>query len=67
MNIAIIPARSKNKRIKRKNIKYFFGKPIIYWSILAAKQSKLFDRIIVSSDDKKIINLVIMKNYFIRN
>ena len=38
MNIAIIPARSKSVELK-KNIKYFFGKPIIYWSILAAKQS----------------------------
>ncbi len=58
MNIAIIPARSKSVRIKNKNVKYFYGKPIIYWSILAAKKTKLFDKIVVSTDDKKIINLV---------
>jgi len=58
MNIAIIPARSKSVRIKNKNVKYFSGKPIIYWSILAAKKTNIFDRIIVSTDDKKIINLV---------
>ena len=58
MNIAIIPARSKSVRIKNKNVKYFSGKPIIYWSILAARKTNIFDRIIVSTDDKKIINLV---------
>ena len=51
MNIAVIPARSGSKRIPKKNIKLFSGFPIMYWSILAARKSNLFDRIIVSTDD----------------
>ena len=43
MNIAIIPARAKSKRIKDKNIVNFLGRPIIHWSILKAKKSKIFD------------------------
>ncbi|MDH5524797.1 MAG: pseudaminic acid cytidylyltransferase [Desulfobulbaceae bacterium] len=54
MNIAIIPARGGSKRIPRKNIKVFCGKPMIAWSIEAAKKSGLFDRIIVSTDDAEI-------------
>ncbi len=54
MNIAIIPARGGSKRIPRKNIKDFHGKPIIAYSIETAKQSGCFDRIIVSTDDKEI-------------
>jgi len=52
--IAIIPARGGSKRIPRKNIKDFCGKPIIAYSIEAAKASGLFDRIIVSTDDEEI-------------
>ncbi len=59
MNIAIIPARSQSKRIKNKNIKKFMGKPIIAWSIEAAKKSKIFDEVIVSTDSKKISNIAI--------
>jgi N-acylneuraminate cytidylyltransferase len=54
MNIAIIPARGGSKRIPRKNIKEFHGKPLIAYSIEAAKASKCFDRIIVSTDDTEI-------------
>lgn len=54
MNLAIIPARGGSKRIKHKNIKKFNGKPIIYWTIKAAIKSKLFDRIVVSTDSKVI-------------
>jgi pseudaminic acid cytidylyltransferase len=54
MNIAIIPARGGSKRIPRKNIKDFYGKPMIAYSIEAAINSGLFDRIIVSTDDKEI-------------
>ena len=54
MRIAVIPARGGSKRIPRKNIKDFFGKPMIAWSIEAAKASMLFDRIIVSTDDAEI-------------
>ena len=53
-NIAIIPARGGSKRIPRKNIKDFFGKPIIAYSIEAAINSDLFDEIMVSTDDEEI-------------
>lgn len=52
--VAIIPARGGSKRIPRKNIKAFCGKPMIAWSIEAAKASKCFDRIIVSTDNQEI-------------
>ena len=54
MKIAIIPARGGSKRIPRKNIKMFCGKPMIAWSIEAALQSACFDRILVSTDDAEI-------------
>ena len=54
MYLAIIPARSGSKRIKNKNIKYFFGYPIIRYSIYQAQQSRLFKEIIVSTDSIKI-------------
>ncbi|GAO30463.1 pseudaminic acid cytidylyltransferase [Geofilum rubicundum] len=55
--IAIIPARGGSKRIPRKNIKDFLGKPIIAYSIEAAKASKLFDEIMVSTDDEEIAKI----------
>ena len=57
MKIAVIPARGGSKRIPRKNIKDFCGKPMIVWSIEAAKASGLFDHIIVSTDDSEIAEL----------
>lgn len=54
MNLAIIPARGGSKRIPRKNIRDFCGKPMIAWSIQAAQESGLFDQIIVSTDDDEI-------------
>jgi pseudaminic acid cytidylyltransferase len=51
MNICIIPARGGSKRIKSKNIKPFFGKPMIGWAINTALNAKIFDKIIVSTDD----------------
>jgi N-acylneuraminate cytidylyltransferase len=57
MKIAIIPARGGSKRILRKNIKNFCGKPMIAWSIEAAKASRLFHRIIVSTDDAEIADV----------
>lgn len=54
MKVAIIPARGGSKRIPRKNIKAFCGKPMIAWSIAAAKASGCFDKIIVSTDDLEI-------------
>lgn len=54
MNVAIIPARGGSKRIPRKNIKEFCGKPMIAWSIEAAHASGLFGHIVVSTDDPEI-------------
>ncbi|MBL8642583.1 MAG: pseudaminic acid cytidylyltransferase [Rhodospirillaceae bacterium] len=54
MNLAVITARGGSKRIPRKNIRPFCGKPIIAYSIEAALQSKCFDRVIVSTDDAEI-------------
>lgn len=56
-NIAIIPARGGSKRIPRKNIKSFLGKPILAYSIEAALQSNLFDAVMVSTDDSAIANV----------
>lgn len=57
MRLAIIPARGGSKRIPRKNINQFGGRPMIAWSIAAAKKSGCFDRIIVSTDDQEIANV----------
>ncbi len=57
MKIAIIPARGGSKRIPGKNIRNFCGKPLIAYSIEAAKKCGLFDRIIVSTDDEEIRNV----------
>ncbi|MDH5368429.1 MAG: pseudaminic acid cytidylyltransferase [Gammaproteobacteria bacterium] len=57
MKIAVIPARGGSKRILRKNIKNFCGKPMIAWSIEAAKTSGCFDQIIVSTDDHEIAEI----------
>ena len=54
MNICVIPARGGSKRIPRKNIKEFNGKPIIAYSIEAAFESNCFDQVIVSTDDNEI-------------
>jgi N-acylneuraminate cytidylyltransferase len=54
MKLAVIPARGGSKRIPRKNIKLFCGRPIIAWSIDAALQSGCFDRVVVSTDDAEI-------------
>ena len=61
MNIAIIPARGRSKRIPYKNIYSFHGQPLIAYSIKAAIDSKVFDRIIVSTDDNEIS--IISKEY----
>lgn len=57
MKLAVIPARGGSKRIPRKNIKPFAGKPMIAWSIEAALRSDCFDRVIVSTDDAEIANM----------
>ena len=57
MRVAIIPARGGSKRILKKNIKNFCGEPIIGRVINIAKKSKIFNKIIVSTDDKKIASI----------
>lgn len=57
MNLCVIPARGGSKRIHKKNIKQFCGKPLIVWSIEKAIESGCFDRIIVSTDDIEIANI----------
>ncbi len=59
MDICVIPARGGSKRIPRKNIKLFGGRPMIEWSIDAAMKSKLFDQIIVSTDDSEIAEIAL--------
>lgn len=54
MKLAVIPARGGSKRIPRKNIKPFCGKPMIAWSIEAALSSGSFDEVTVSTDDDEI-------------
>tara|TARA_B100000212_G_C27333359_1_gene515701 strand:+ start:571 stop:1239 length:669 start_codon:yes stop_codon:yes gene_type:complete len=56
-NICLIPARGGSKRLPRKNIKMFCGKPLITWSIEIAIKSKLFEKIYVSTDDMVIANI----------
>ncbi|WP_456485402.1 pseudaminic acid cytidylyltransferase [Hydrogenimonas sp.] len=55
--VALIPARGGSKRIPRKNIRLFHGKPLIAYSIETAKESGLFDRIVVSTDDEEIASI----------
>lgn len=57
--IALIPARGGSKGISKKNIKEFASKPLIYWSIKIALESKCIDRVIVSTDDKDIADIAI--------
>ena len=57
MNIAVIPARGGSKRIPRKNIKLFSGKPMISYAIEAAQASGLFEHIVVSTDDEEIAKI----------
>lgn len=59
LNIAIIPARAGSKRLENKNIKKLNGKPLIVWTIEAALQCKLFDKILVSTDSQVIANIAL--------
>lgn len=59
MKLAVIPARGGSKRIPRKNIKAFGGRPMIAWPIRAAIASTCFDRIIVSTDDPEIAEIAL--------
>jgi pseudaminic acid cytidylyltransferase len=57
LNIAIIPARGGSKRIPRKNIKSFAGRPMIAHAIMAAKRSGLFEHVVASTDDDEIAQI----------
>lgn len=57
MKLAVIPARGGSKRIPRKNIREFCGRPMIAWAIEAARESGCFERIIVSTDDAEIAQI----------
>lgn len=52
--LGVIPARGGSKGIKRKNLKLINGRPLVYWSIKAAQESKLLDKFIVSTEDSEI-------------
>jgi pseudaminic acid cytidylyltransferase len=52
--VAVIPARGGSKRVLRKNIREFHGRPMLSWSIEAALASKCFGQVIVSTDDEEI-------------
>jgi len=58
---ALIPARGGSKRVPRKNLKVLCGKPLIYWTITAAKHSKYIDKVWVSSEDAEILKVA--ENY----
>lgn len=58
-NLCIIPARGGSKRIPRKNIKLFLGKPIMAYSIKAALKSGVFDEVMVSTDDEEFAEVAI--------
>lgn len=57
MNLCVIPARGGSKRVPRKNVRDFHGKPMIVWSIEAALQSGVFGRVLVSTDDAEIARI----------
>lgn len=59
MNVCVIPARGGSKRIPRKNIKDFCGKPMIAWSIETALNSECFEEVIVSTDDAEIADIAL--------
>jgi pseudaminic acid cytidylyltransferase len=57
MNVAVIPARGGSKRIPRKNIKEFCGRPMIAWSVEIARSSGLFDHVLLSTEDSEIADV----------
>lgn len=57
--VAIIPARGGSKRLPKKNIIDFFGKPMIAWTIEAALKTQLFDTVLVSTDSEEIANVAV--------
>ena len=62
MNLGIVIARAGSKRIKHKNLKKFLGKPIIFYTLKISIETRLFDKIIVSTDSEELKNLI-RKNF----
>ena len=58
-NLAVITARGGSKRIPRKNIKEFFGRPMLSYAVTAAKEAGIFDEITVSTDDEEIAQVAL--------
>jgi N-acylneuraminate cytidylyltransferase len=56
-NIAIMPARIGSERIKKKNIKFFYGKPMLHWTYEIIKKSKIFNKIVLTSDCDQILSI----------
>ena len=56
--IGFIPARSGSTRVKNKNIKIIGGRPLLYWSVLKALKSKMFNKVIFSSDSSRYFNIL---------
>lgn len=54
--LALIPARAESKRLPKKNILDFNGKPLIYWTLLLARDCKVISNVIISSDSPEILN-----------
>src|SRR5512144_2654522 len=52
--MALIPARAGSKRLPGKNVINFGGKPMVEWTLIAAKEAKIFSRIVVSTDDERV-------------
>lgn len=65
MRVAVIPARGGSIRIPRKNIRRFHGKPIIAYSIQAAKESGLFDVVVVSTEDWEVKHIAVQYGAFV--
>ena len=55
--LALIPARGKSLELKKKNVRNFFKKPLIQWTIDAVKKSKFIDKVVVSTDSEKILKI----------
>ena len=70
MKLAVIPSRGGSRRIPRKNIVDFCGRPMLEWTVIAALESSLFDRVIVSTDDEEIARVALTSGAevpFLRN
>lgn len=63
MNIAFIPVRGGSKSIPLKNIKLLNGKPLVYWTALAAQESKYVDKLVIATDSKEIKEAVLSFNF----